>query len=807
MCRTSCLIFLALAAHADTLIKDQPRIKVQPKIERKAWAFDLERVRLLDGPFKRAMDADARYMLSVDVDRLISRYRQFSGLEPKGKEYTGWESATISGHTLGHYLSAASMMYAATGDKRFLDRVNYIVEEIALCQKTKATGFVGGFPTQDKLWTEIAGGIIRTQAFDLNGVWVPWYTTHKLMAGLIDAYLVTGNQKAREILTKLADWTIDLTSKLSDDQMQQMMSTEQGGVLESYTDIYAITGDDKYLALAQRWYHKRFMDPLAEGRDALTGLHINTNIPKVLGAAREYEVTGGDRWHTISATFWENVVRKRSYVMGGAGDDEYFFPPERFADHVTSHAAETCNGYNMLRLTRQLFTWNVSAEAGDYYERAVYNQILASQEPVNGGMVYLCSLKPGHFKVFGTPFDSFWCCTGTGMENHAKYGDSIYFHDDRGLYVNLFVASDLDWREKGLKIRQQTEYPDQPSTRFTFTAAKPAAAAIRIRHPWWAEGALTVSVNGRREAVASKAGEFAVIDRTWKTGDRLDIVFPMKLRVERLPNAPDRIAILYGPVVLAAALGREGMPDSQVAKERLQYDTVLTPDVAVIVATDRDAQSWFKPVPGKPLTFAIARDGLFRTAGTAKTSGFELRPFYAVNDERYNVYWRAFTPEAWAKKEGEFRDEQNRIRSLEARLTDSFRPGEMQPEREHNVQGNRSAPGEYDLRKNRGANGQGSWFSFEMKVDPAQPVELVCTYWGDQQFRNFDIEVDGTKVATRALNRNKPGEFFDVTYPIPPELTKGKAKVTVRFVPVQQAGRGGGGGAGPLFGSLVLRRN
>jgi hypothetical protein len=486
--------------------------------------------------------------------------------------------------------------------------------------------------------------------------------------------------------------------------------------------------------------------------------------------------------------------------MGGAGDDEYFFPPDRFADHLTSHAAETCNGYNMLRLARFLFSWTGSADAIDYYERAVFNQILASQEPVNGGMVYLCSLKPGHFKVFGSPFESFWCCTGTGMENHAKYGDSIYFHDDNGLYVNLFIASELDWSEKGLKIRQETKFPEDGVVRLRFTSANPVDAPIRFRHPWWADGTITARVNGRATQIASKPGQFATIARTWKTGDTLEIVLPLKLRMETLPNAPDRVAMMYGPIVLAGALGKEGMPKSQVAKERLEYDRVLTPDVAVIVADDRDPEKWFRKVAGKPLTFTASRAGLFRTAGSAKTTGLELRPFYDVNDERYTVYWRTFTSDGWAKKENQFREEQRRIQSLEARLLDSFRPGEMQPEREHNFQGDRATPGETELRKSREAPRNG-WFSYEMKVDPAKPMELVCTYWGDQQFRTFDVLVDGVKVGSEALNKNKPGEFFDATYAVPPDVTKGKERVTVNFVPGQQ-----GRGAGPLFGSLMLRK-
>lgn len=791
----------------DLLVKGRPEVKLEPKAPMKAWAFGLERVRLLDGPFKRAQEADLKYMLDVDPDRLLSRFRQFSGLQQKAPEYKGWESATISGHTLGHYLSAAAMMYASTGDKRMLDRVNYIVGEVALAQMTKDMGgFVGGFPEQDRLWKEISAGQIKTQAFDLNGIWVPWYTTHKLLAGLTDAYLLCGNQQAKDVLIRLADWTISLTDKLTDEQMQQMMATEHGGVLESYTDVYALTGEPKYLKLAQRWYHKRFMDPLAERKDSLTGLHGNTNIPKVIGAARQYAVTADERYKTIAEFFWDKVVNERSYVIGGHGDNEYFFPPDRFKEHVTSHTAETCNTYNMLKLTRHLFSWEPSAKTADFYERALYNHILASQHPEKGMMIYLCSLKPGHFKVFNTPHDSFWCCTGTGFENHAKYGDSIYFHDNSGLWVNLFIASTLDWKEKSVKIRQETKYPEEAVTRLVFETAKPVQAAIRIRHPWWAESALKVSVNGKRQSVTSKPGEFAVVDRQWKNGDMLEVEFPMRLRIEPLPGVQDRVAVLYGPVVLAGALGREGMePPMPIAKERLAYDMVSPADVPVIVSDDRDAAQWFRRVAGKTLTFAATRPSLFRSPGQAGAVSPELVPFYSVYDQRYTVYWNAFNTETWKRKEGEFGDEQRRLKALESRLTDVFRPGEMQPEREHNFQGERSTAGEIELRKHREA-ARGGWFSFEMKVDPKLPVELVCTYWGEQANRSFEIHVDGTKIAEQTLNRDKPGEFFDAVYAVPESLSQGKEKVTVTFKspPPQPGVRSGG--AGPLFQARMLKK-
>ncbi|MCS6952764.1 MAG: glycoside hydrolase family 127 protein [Bryobacterales bacterium] len=799
VCALVLLLATAAAALADSLVRAQRGIQVQPKAALKAWAFELDRVRLLDGPFKQAMELDLKYLLDLDPDRLLSRFRKFSGLQPKAPEYAGWESDTISGHTLGHYLSALSLMYASTADRRLLDRVAYVVDELALAQQAKGTGFVGGFPDADRLWKEIAAGQIKAQPFNLNGIWVPWYTTHKLMAGLRDAYLLCGNRRARDVLLRLSDWTVGLIDQLTEEQMQQMLATEHGGMLESAADVYALTGDPRYLKLAWRFYHRAILDPLAEQKDILTGLHGNTQIPKVIGAARLYALTGEERLKTLARFFWDKVVYERSFVNGGHGENERFFAPDRFRGNLTGRTAETCNTYNMLKLTRHLFAWEPSAAVADFYERALYNHILASQHKQTGMMIYLCSLRPGHFKVFNTPYDSFWCCTGTGMENHAKYGDSIYFHDDEGLYVNLFIASELDWREKGLKIRQQTAYPEQPLTRFRFEAERPVSAVVRIRHPWWAEGSLKLSVNGRSVRAASKPGEYASVSREWKTGDVLEVAFPMRMRLETLPGDPNRVAILYGPVVLAGALGNEAMdPPIPFAKGQLDYDGLPAADVPVIVAPEPNPEKWLRRVPGR-FRFVAARAGLFQHLEAPEAPAPELVPFYDLWDQRYTVYWHYFTPEAWKKTRAEFEQDRQRMRGWGERLTDAFHPGRIRHEREHNFRGQRSSAEELGLRRYRQA-APGGWFSFEMKVHPREPMELICRYWGDHAGRSFDILVDDVKVASQTLERQKPGEFFEVTYSIPASLTQGKEKITVKFQAQPKQG------AGPLFQAWMLRR-
>ncbi len=789
--------FLALPAYADALVWARPEIKVPTKVPFKAWAFPLHQVRLLEGPFQRAMQLDMKYLLELDPDRLLSRFRKFSGLEPKAPEYGGWEAQTISGHTLGHYLSALSMMYASTGDRRFLERVDYIVEELARAQQAKSTGFVGGFPEADRLWTEIGRGLIRAQPFNLNGIWVPWYTTHKLLAGLVDAHVWCGNSTARTILVRLADWAVALSAQLSDDQLQQMLATEHGGVLESFAEVYALTGDQRYLTLARRFYHRAILDPLAERQDILTGLHGNTQIPKVIGAARLYALTGEERVKQLARFFWERVVYERTFVQGGHGENERFFAPDRFAENLTSRTAETCNTYNMLKLTRHLLAWDARAADADFYERALYNHILASQHKETGMMIYLCSLKPGHFKVFNTPYDSFWCCTGTGMENHARYGESIYFHDEAGLYVNLFIASQLDWREKGLIVRQETAFPEEARTRLRFQIATPVNLDVRIRHPWWAGSALQISVNGRPHGVRSRPGEWAVVSRWWKSGDVLQVDFPMRLRLEALPGDPSRVAVMYGPLVLAGALGREGMePPAPFGKGQLDFDGLPPADVPSIVASDREPESWFRRLPGS-LRFR-ARTGLFRaTPGDAPTTP-QLVPFYDLWDQRYTIYWRYFTPEAWQSATRELLAEDEQFRTLGERLADRFRPGSIRDEREHRFQGEGSSTGELGLRRFRQAAPRG-WFAFRMKVDPARPMELVCRYWGGHGGRNFDILVDDASIATQSLDGREPGQFFQVRYPLPTAATAGKEFVTVKFVARDKQG------AGPLFEAWSVR--
>ncbi len=751
------------------------KFKITPVIPMPARPFDPRDIRLLEGPFQKAIERDHAYLLRLEPDRLLSWFRKEAGLEPKAPVYGGWEKQGVAGHTLGHYLSACSRMYRDTGDQELLRRVNDIVEELGRCQDANGNGYVGAIPRGKEIFAEISRGEIRSAGFDLNGGWVPWYTMHKVMAGLRDAWLYCDNAQARTILVRVADWADQTTRALTDAQWQKMLACEHGGMNEVLADVYALTGDDKYLALAKKFYHRAILDPLAAQRDELAGKHANTQIPKLIGAARLYELTGDEKFATMSKFFWETVTEHHSYVTGGNSDGEHFGQPDHLNNRLSPNTTETCNTYNMLKLTRRLFMREPEATYADYYERAVWNHILASQNPEDGMVCYFVSLKPGGHKSFLTPFDSFACCTGTGLENHARYGDNIYFHGDNDLYLNLFIASELNWPEKGLRLRQETDFPKTGRVKLTFACARPQTLALKIRHPFWASG-MQVLVNGAAIENTGRPQSYLTVEREWKDGDEVELDLPLGLRTEAMPDNPNRIAIFYGPILLAGDLGPRGGE----------------PRVPVLVTDGRPVNDWVRPVAGQSL--------VFRTQDVGRPEDVELRPFYQFYKRDYSVYWDVFTQPAWEAREAAYRAEQERRKELEARTVDDLAMGEMQPERDHHLLGERTGAGDFNGRKWRHAT-DGGWFSFEMKVAADAPQDLVVTYWGsDTGNREFDVLVDGEKIATQKLSMNKPGEFFDQVYPLPAALVKGKDQVTVRF----QAHPGAW--AGGVFGVRLVKR-
>jgi DUF1680 family protein len=599
--------------------------------------FPLSAVRLLPGEFSTAQGLDGRYLLSLQPDRLLHNFHRNAGLPPKAPVYGGWESQEpwvdirCHGHTLGHYLSACAMMWAATGQAEYRQRVDYIVGELAACQDARRSGLVSAFPDDD----EPLLNSLRGRPF----AGVPWYTMHKVLAGLRDAHEHTGNEQALAVLRRLADWIDDAARGCDDAAFQQMLGVEHGGMNEVLADLHALTGEPRYLALAVRFSHRALLDPLADGRDPLDGLHSNTQIPKVLGFARLHTLTGEPRYQRAASYFWGHVVQRRSFATGGNGDGEHFFPAAETRQHLNSaKTMETCSTHNMLRLTRALFMERPDAAYGDYHERALINGILASQDPDSGMMTYFQATRPGYPKLYCTPEHSFWCCTGTGMENHAKYGDSIYFHDERTLVVNLFIASVLDWRAKGLRIRQATAFPDDATTRLAVQAVRPTRLTMRIRHPAWCRQA-TVTVNGQPWVRSDQPGRYLDIDRSWRDGDVVAVTLPMHLYLQPLPTAPDIAAVMYGPLVLAGRLGRQGMQpgDDLIVNERTYGDVLNQPMPLPEAGLDEATlETLVRRRPGPGLSFSLR--------ASRPDTEIELVPFHRIAHERYSLYWQLRTP-------------------------------------------------------------------------------------------------------------------------------------------------------------------
>jgi hypothetical protein len=531
--------------------------------------------------------------------------------------------------------------------------------------------------------------------------------------------------------------------------------------------------------MSQIFYQKAILDPLKAGQDVLPGKHCNTNIPKITGLSRIYELTGDTTDRKAAEFFWNTVVYHHSYVTGGNGNNEYFGPADKLRNRLGEGTTESCNVYNMLKLTEHLFEWEGNAGTADFYERALFNHILSTQNPVDGHVTYNLSLEMGGFKDFQDPY-SFTCCVGTGMENHSKYGRNIYYHNDNELFLFQYIASELSWKEKGLTVTQKTNYPEEQGTSLEFRCENPVRLVLHVRYPQWAENGIDIRVNGKTRKVRQQRGSFVAVDRTWKTGDRLEIKTPFTLRLEAMPDDSSRVAIMYGPLVMAGDLGP--------AKDSLSKDPLYVP---VLMTENRNPESWLRPVEGKSNTFVMFNTGRPRDV--------EIRPFYTIYDRRYTVYWDLFTEKAWKTREEEYRSEMERMKKIKDATIDFVQPGEMQPEREHSFKGERTATGFFKERADR--ESRGGWFSFVMKSNPNGPVALVVDYWGGfPGAKTFDILINDKPIATENISNKKDGQFISVQYDIPQEISNERSRLTVKFKAHE------GNMAGPVFGVRIIKK-
>lgn len=755
--------------------------------------FSLQDVKLLDSPFLQAQQTDLHYILALDPDRLSAPFLREAGLTPKAPSYTNWENTGLDGHIGGHYLSALSMMYASTGDTVIYNRLNYMLNELHRAQQAVGTGFIGGTPGSLQLWKEIKAGDIRAGGFSLNGKWVPLYNIHKTYAGLRDAYLYAHSDLARQMLINLTDWMIDITSGLSDNQMQDMLRSEHGGLNETFADVAEITGDKKYLELARRFSHKVILDPLIKNEDKLNGMHANTQIPKVIGYKRVAEVSKDDKdwnhaaeWDHAARFFWNTVVNHRSVCIGGNSVREHFHPSDNFTSMLNdAQGPETCNTYNMLRLTKMLY--QNSGDVGnsnkpdpryvDYYERALYNHILSSQEPDKGGFVYFTPMRPGHYRVYSQPETSMWCCVGSGLENHTKYGEFIYAHQQDTLYVNLFIPSQLNWKEQGVTLTQETLFPDDEKVTLRIDKAAKKKLTLMIRIPEWtgnSEG-YEITINGKKHLYDKQAGAstYLPIRRKWKKGDMITFHLPMKVSLEQIPDKKDYYAFLYGPIVLAASTGTENLDGIYADDSRgghIAHDRQIPlQEIPMLIGNPDSISHSLHKLSGSKLAFSY--DG--NVYPTQKSKSLELIPFFRLHNSRYAVYFRQASEEQFKTIQEEMATAERKATELANQTVDLIFPGEQQPESDHGIQYEASETGTDKDHHFRRAKG---WFSYNLKVKE-EASQLMITV--RQEDRNKAVILLNNEKLTvhPTISKADKDSFITLCYLLPRKLKAGSCEI------------------------------
>ena len=767
--------FMALMLLAAGSIEAQDRLY--------ADEFPLGDVTLLDGPLKRARDLNVKVLLQYDNDRLLAPFLKEAGLKPKGELYPNW--AGLDGHVGGHYLTALAMN-AATGSKECQERMEYWISELQACADANAKnhpewgkGYIGGVPGSDRIWSAYKKGNFGPY----SGAWVPFYNVHKVYAGLRDAWVYCGNEQAKKLFLGLCDWAIDLTSGLTDAQVERTLHTEHGGMNEVLADAYAITGDKKYLDVAKRFSHKRLLLPLSQRQDCLDNMHANTQVPKVVGFERIAELTDDEAYHNASAYFWDIVTGERTLAFGGNSRREHFPSKEACQDFVTDiDGPETCNTNNMLKLSEELHRRNPEARYADFYELATFNHILSSQHPEHGGYVYFTSARPRHYRNYSAPNEAMWCCVGTGMENHGKYGQFVYTKKADNLFVNLFVASGLNWKERGIVLRQETGFPYTETSKITIVQGK-GQFTLQVRYPGWVKpDAFQVKVNGKPVTIVTGPSSYVAISRQWKKGDVVELTFPMHNSVKYLPNLPQYIALMHGPIMLAMKTGTEDLvrliaDDSRFGQ--LAVGKKLPVDKApILINNDLEAiANQLQPVAGKPLHFTIST----KMENEIRN---ELMPFFELHDARYMMYWLALSEDSYKSYLDKLAKEEQERQALEARTTDKVQPGEQQPESDHFMETDRSQVGNTNDVFYRDAS-DGHYFSYMLQTGGQTDLSLRLKYWGVGEWKSheFDILVDDVLVKeVNNTGKYRISEFKYETYPVPAELLKGKTQVRVKFV-------------------------
>ncbi|WP_339276215.1 beta-L-arabinofuranosidase domain-containing protein [Paenibacillus sp. FSL W8-0426] len=745
-------------------------------IDTKKGFLGPEHVDLLDGIFQTSQEVGERYLLSLDIDRFLAPCFEAHGLTAKKKRYAGWEARSISGHSLGHYMSALAVTYQATGHETLKERLDYAVSELASIQQATGSGYIGGLSEEA---FRIAFRAEHIGSFNIGEYWVPWYSVHKIYRGLIDAYRLTGNEEALDVVVRFADWAVAGMEKMTEEQVQHMLQCEHGGMNEVFAQLYGFTGKPEYLETAERFTHQIILKPLERRIDDLQGKHANTQIPKVIGAAEIYNQDPARQSYRRAAEFfWNTTVNHRSYVFGATSISEHY--EAKGMESLGIKTGESCCTHNMLHLTKQLYDWTPDSAYMDYYENAIYNHILGTQDPDTGHKTYFSSTLQGHFKIYGTHDTAWWCCTGSGMENPGKYAEAIYFEDGEDLYVNLYIASRLDWTSQGLNLKLETRFPYSEKVTLTITEGS-APVNLKLRVPGWLQEPMTVTVNGDEEQAVSRIEPgYLSLERTWSAGDTVTIALPMALRKYTARDDAHKVAFLYGPIVLAGALGSDGLPEDTIIDETAL--NAKTAPVPVIWTEQDDVTEWIKAVDKDRLIFELS--------GTVTSDGqaVKLIPFYDIHHEFYTVYWP-------------YNDEGNAVeKALNDITIDRVEPDGQQDEIGHRMDSNcrettfqgSFADGRNKMVMWREAYGvKDAYFSYQLAVEGTAPNYLSVAYWGGDHSpferdgslykREFEVLVDGIVVGDQRIHMNKIGEVFHVAYAIPEEATSGKDSLTVMF--------------------------
>ncbi|MCU4163496.1 glycoside hydrolase family 127 protein [Marinilabiliaceae bacterium A049] len=741
----------------------------------KMQTFSLEDVRLNFSPFYNAQRVDHKYLLELDIDRLLAPYFKEAGLDVVKENYTNWENTGLDGHIGGHYLSALSMMYASTGDKALLDRANYFVTQLKKCQNASGNGYLSGIPGGKQMWNEISEGKIDAGSFSLNHKWVPLYNIHKIFAGLRDAYLYTHNEEALSILIKLSDWFMSVTAHLSDEQLQKMLISEHGGMNEVFVDVAELTNDDKYLNFARRFSDYSILNPLLNKNINLVGLHANTQIPKVIGFKRYADVAKDSSWNNASEYFWDLVVNDMTISIGGNSVREHFHSPDDFSPMIKSEQGpETCNTYNMLRLSKLLFLSENDHKYLDYYERALYNHILSSQHPKTGGFVYFTPMRPQHYRVYSQVHTSFWCCVGSGLENHSKYSELIYTHTSDNLFVNLFIPSTLNWKEQGVQLLMETQFPYSEEISFVIQKAG-APFNLNLRLPsWLGEETPIVSLNDKPIRSDITNGYIKINYSDWKEGDLVTVKMPMHTSIEYLPDNSNYASVAYGPIVLGAktdTLDLDGLYADDSRMGHIARGEMRPLEQApAIISDQKDFKDHIHPIEDKPMHFWIDVDG---------GKKMELQPFFEVHDARYMVYWPVYTKDEFNSQMEKIKAEEEALMALEKKTIDKVAPGEQQPESDHFFKGEKTNSGLNGERFWRDASG---WFSYQLNDKKAQARILRIEYFSGDAGRKFRIEMNGNLLVNVSLEANNDGFYF-IDYPLDNIKDKiNTGKIELKFI-------------------------